>query len=82
MGISFIGALLLLKSHIYIPSIFSLPVAVIHGIYHSCSNKFYLNLIKVLKYKGLNYAVCLKSGEGSESLFYPLKNNVKKPVKK
>jgi hypothetical protein len=63
---------------IYISSIFSLPVAVIHGFYDSCSNSFYPNLIKVLKYKGLNYAVCLKSGEGSESLFLSFEEQCQK----
>ena len=53
---------------IYISSIFSLPVAVIHGFYDSCSNSFYPTLIKLLKYNVYDYAVCLKSGEGKESL--------------
>ena len=35
-------------------------------------------MIKVLKYKGLNYAVCLKSGEGSESLFLSFEEQCQK----
>ena len=49
-------------------SIFSLPVAVIHGFYDSCSSSYFPTLIKVLKYNVYDFAVCLKSGEGSESL--------------
>ena len=48
--------------------ILSLPVAVIHGFYDSCSNSYFPTLIKVLKYNVHDFAVCLKSGEGSESL--------------
>ena len=49
-------------------SIFSLPVAVIHGFYDSCENSFFSTLIKVLKYNVYDFAVCLKTGEGSDSL--------------
>ena len=52
--------------HSYI--ILSLPVAVIHGFYDSCSSSYFPTLIKVLKYNVYDFAVCLKSGEGSESL--------------
>lgn len=51
-----------------INSIFSYPVAIIHGFYDSCSNTFFTTLKKVLKYNNKNYAYCLNSGEGSESL--------------
>ena len=49
-------------------SIISLPVVVIHGFYDSCKNSYFPSLIKLLKYNVYDYAVCLKSGEGSESL--------------
>ena len=53
---------------LYSYMILSLPVAVIHGFYDSCSNSYFPTLIKVLKYNVHDFAVCLKSGEGSESL--------------
>ena len=49
-------------------SIFSLPIAVIHGFYDSCENSFFTTLIKFLKYKVYDIAICVKSGEGSDSL--------------
>ena len=58
--------LFLIGLHSYI--ILSLPVAVIHGFYDSCSSSYFPTLIKVLKYNVYDFAVCLKSGEGSESL--------------
>ena len=56
----------LIGLHSYL--ILSLPVAVIHGFYDSCSSSYFPTLIKVLKYNVYDFAVCLKSGEGSESL--------------
>ena len=53
---------------LYSYMILSLPVAVIHGFYDSCSSSYFPTLIKVLKYNVYDFAVCLKSGEGSESL--------------
>ena len=47
---------------------YSLPVAIIHGFFDSCSNPFFTTLVKLLKYNVQDYSVCLKSGEGSESL--------------
>ena len=47
---------------------YSLPVAIIHGFFDSCSNSFFTTLIKVLKYNVQDYAVCLESGAGSDSL--------------
>ena len=49
-------------------STFSLPVAIIHGFFDSCSNPFFSSLIKLLKYKINDFAICLKTGEGSDSL--------------
>ena len=49
-------------------STFSLPVAIIHGFFDSCSNPFFSSLIKLLKYKINDFAICLETGGGSDSL--------------
>ena len=46
----------------------SLPVAIIHGFYDSCDNAYFSSLINLIYYNLGDYAVCLKSGEGSDSL--------------
>lgn len=50
-------------------NIYSLPVVIIHGFYDSCSNPFFTTLVKLLKYNVQDYVTCLKSGEGSDSLY-------------
>ena len=57
---------------------YSLPVAIIHGFYDSCSNSFFTTLIKVLKYNVQDYAVCLETGEGNDSLSLPFEKQCKK----
>ena len=48
-------------------TIYSLPVALIHGLDDSCSNSFIYTLIKILKYNVYNFVVCIEAGEGKES---------------
>ena len=48
--------------------IFTYPVAIIHGFFDSCSNSYFPTLVKLLKYNNKDYAYCLRSGEGSDSL--------------
>ena len=57
---------------------YSLPVAIIHGFYDSCSNSFFTTLIKVLKYNVQDYAVCIETGEGNDSLSLPFEKQCKK----
>ena len=57
---------------------YSLPVAIIHGFYDSCSNPFFSTLVKILKYNIQDYSVCLKSGEGKESLSLSFEEQCKK----
>lgn len=58
-------------------NIYSLPVVIIHGFYDSCSNPFFTTLVKLLKYNVQDYVTCLKSGEGSDSLYLSFEKQCK-----
>ena len=45
-----------------------LPVAILHGFYDTCDNQVYPNLINIIVYNIGNYATCIRSGEGPDSL--------------
>ena len=55
-----------------------LPVAIIHGFYDSCDNSYFPSLINLIKYNLGDYAVCLKTGEGSESLSMSIQQQAEK----
>ena len=58
--------------------IYPLPVAIIHGFYDSCDNSYFPSLINLIKYNLGDYAVCLKTGEGSESLSMSIQQQAEK----
>jgi len=53
--------------------VFSYPVAIIHGFYDSCESDYFPALVNLLKYNLGDYATCLRTGEGSESLSRSIK---------
>ena len=56
----------------------SLPVAIIHGFYDSCNNSYFPSLVNLIKYNLGDYAYCLETGEGSESLSLSMEEQAKK----
>ena len=59
------------KYYLFLNIIFlisSLPVAIIHGFYDSCENAYFPSLVKFIKYNLGDYAACLRTGEGADSL--------------
>ena len=56
---------------------FSLPVAIIHGFYDSCDNSYFPTLVNVIKYNLGDYSVCIKTGEGEDSLVKTIEDQAK-----
>lgn len=55
----------------------SLPVAIIHGFYDSCKNAYFPSLVNLIKYNLGDYATCLETGEGSDSLSLSIEEQAK-----
>lgn len=55
-----------------------LPVAIIHGFYDSCESSYFPTLVNIIKYNLGDYAVCLNTGEGRDSLSMSMKQQAEK----
>lgn len=55
-----------------------LPVAIFHGFYDSCENTYFPSLVNLLKYNLGDYATCIETGAGSDSLFYSFQQQAEK----
>lgn len=45
-----------------------LPVAILHGFYDSCENSYFPSLVNLIKYNIGDYAICIETGGGGDSL--------------